>query len=530
MKNKLLLFIFIFSFFLLSGVHAQSPLMNELFSRGTVAELDWIEIYNPTSSSIDITGFKIYDSGGFNGTKPKKEFPAGSVIPANGFLVIITDDTDPSGFGLSSGGEKVWFENASGTVIDTVDLVAIADTAASYGRIPDGSSNWQILTPRTRGTANYTPLINYAFMNEVYSRGTTSDPDWIEIYNTTNVEINITGYKIYDNGGQSGTKPKKEFPSGSVIPANGFLVIVTDDTAASGFGISSGGELVWLEDAGGNLVDSVVIPALQTTESFSRIPDGENWLKTTTITKGASNVYSTASTIVMNEIYSRGTAGDPDWIEIYNSTSSSIDITGYKIYDSGGFNGTKPKKEFPAGSVIPANGFLVIVTDDTLESGFGLSSGGEQVWFEDLSGNVIDYVSFAAMDVTQSYSRFPDGASAWYLTNTITKGTANTITDVENDEIIISDFSLEQNYPNPFNPTTNIRFTLPVHSYVNISVYNLIGQLVNELFNGDLSSGSHVVSFNASNLSSGIYFYSITANSESTGENFRLTKKMTLLK
>src|SRR5690606_39711465 len=134
-----------------------------------------------------------------------------------------------------------------------------------------------------------------------------------------------------------------------------------------------------------------------------------------------------AQSTLMNELFSRGTAAELDWVEIYNPTSSSIDITGFKIYDSGGFNGTKPKKEFPAGSVIPANGFLVIVTDDTTASGFGLSSGGEQVWFEDLSGNVIDYVSFAAMDVTQSYSRFPDGASAWYLTNTITKGTANTI-------------------------------------------------------------------------------------------------------
>lgn len=524
MKNKLLLFIFIFSFFLWSGVYAQSPLMNELFSRGTAAELDWIEIYNPTTSSIDITGFKIYDSGGFNGTKPKKEFPAGSVIPANGFLVIITDDTDPSGFGLSSGGEKVWFENATGTVIDTVDLVAITDTAASYGRMPDGSSNWQILTPRTRGTANYTPLINYAFMNEVYSRGTTSDPDWIEIYNTTNVEINISGYKIYDNGGQSGTKPKKEFPSGSIIPANGFLVIVTDDTAASGFGISSGGELVWLEDAGGNLVDSVVIPALQTTESFSRIPDGENWLKTTTITKGASNFYTTASTIVMNEIYSRGTTGDPDWIEIYNSTSSSVDISGYKIYDSGGFNGTKPKKEFSTGSVIPANGFLVIVTDDTLESGFGLSSGGEQVWFEDLSGNVIDYVSFAAMDVTQSYSRFPDGAADWYLTNTITKGAANTITDVEDDGNIVSDFSLEQNYPNPFNPTTTISFTIPTTNNVSLKVFNILGKEIATLINETRSAGNYSVKFNASNLSSGIYFYQLTT------DKFTATRKFVLMK
>jgi hypothetical protein len=154
-KNYLLLFVLLTAFFMLQSGFAQTPVMNELYSRGTAAELDWIEIYNPTTSSIDITGYKIYDSGAIPpGTKPKKLFPGGSIIPANGFLVIITDDADPSGFGLSSNGEKVWFENASGTLIDSVNLAAVTDTSASFGRLPDGSSNWQILVPRTRGTSN----------------------------------------------------------------------------------------------------------------------------------------------------------------------------------------------------------------------------------------------------------------------------------------------------------------------------------------------------------------------------------------
>ena len=80
------------------------------------------------------------------------------------------------------------------------------------------------------------------------------------------------------------------------------------------------------------------------------------------------------SDIVMNEIYTRGTTADPDWIEIFNSSTSAIDIGGYKIYDSGGQSGTKPKKEIPTGTVVPPNGFWVIVTDDTSSSGFGLSS------------------------------------------------------------------------------------------------------------------------------------------------------------
>ena len=85
-------------------------------------------------------------------------------------------------------------------------------------------------------------------------------------------------------------------------------------------------------------------------------------------------------------------------------------------------------------------------------------------------------------------------------------------------------YTLEQNYPNPFNPTTTIRFNLPVASLVNLSVYNILGEEVAVLVNHQLSSGIHSVIFDASNLSSGIYFYRITA------KNFISVKKMMLLR
>ena len=129
-------------------------LMNEIFSRGTDEDPDWIEVYNTSAASIDISGYKIYDGGGQSGSKPKKEFPSGTIIPANGFVVIVTDDADPSGFGLSSGGEEVWLENATGVVIDDVVFPAMAEVTYSYGRQPDGSANFFIFTEITKGTSN----------------------------------------------------------------------------------------------------------------------------------------------------------------------------------------------------------------------------------------------------------------------------------------------------------------------------------------------------------------------------------------
>ena len=68
---------------------------------------------------------------------------------------------------------------------------------------------------------------------------------------------------------------------------------------------------------------------------------------------------------------------------------------------------------------------------------------------------------------------------------------------------------LEQNYPNPFNSTTSIAFALPVQSRVQLTVLNVLGQTVAELYNGQLDQGSHQITFDASGLGSGMYYYKL---------------------
>lgn len=86
------------------------------------------------------------------------------------------------------------------------------------------------------------------------------------------------------------------------------------------------------------------------------------------------------------------------------------------------------------------------------------------------------------------------------------------------------EFALYQNYPNPFNPVTKINFDMPIAGKVNLSIYNILGERVAELINGEMNRGYHQVNFNASRLSSGVYFYKLTAGKNS------LTKKMVVLK
>ena len=87
-----------------------------------------------------------------------------------------------------------------------------------------------------------------------------------------------------------------------------------------------------------------------------------------------------------------------------------------------------------------------------------------------------------------------------------------------------SSYSLSQNYPNPFNPSTEIQYSIPGSSNVKLIVYNLLGQKVATLVNEQKPAGAYSVKFNASNLSTGIYFYTLRAG------NFMTTKKMILLK
>jgi len=87
-----------------------------------------------------------------------------------------------------------------------------------------------------------------------------------------------------------------------------------------------------------------------------------------------------------------------------------------------------------------------------------------------------------------------------------------------------SDFVLEQNYPNPFNPSTNIRFSLPEANQVTLKVYDMLGQEVVTLVNEFINAGSYEVTFDASNLPTGIYTYSLTAG------DFQSVKKMMLIK
>lgn len=129
----------------------------------------------------------------------------------------------------------------------------------------------------------------------------------------------------------------------------------------------------------------------------------------------------------------------------------------------------------------------------------------------------------SAASYTGAQDGFPLGDLNWYpeLKQLWLDGGA---VNVEETVSVPANFSLDQNYPNPFNPTTTITYSVPQTSSVKLVVYNLIGQEVAVLVDDVVNAGNHKVYFDASALSSGIYFYSLSS------ENAVLTNKLVLLR
>ena len=107
--------------------------------------------------------------------------------------------------------------------------------------------------------------------------------------------------------------------------------------------------------------------------------------------------------------------------------------------------------------------------------------------------------------------------------------TWSNIVSVRNVNSIAQGFVLSQNFPNPFNPNTNINFSIPKNGFVNLTVYNSIGEEVGNLINENLNSGSYDYNFNGSSLNSGVYFYRLTFSAKD-GDVSTETKKLILLK
>ena len=163
-------------------------------------------------------------------------------------------------------------------------------------------------------------------------------------------------------------------------------------------------------------------------------------------------------------------------------------------------------------------------TSETNNFGFYVERSADNVTFESIqfvegSGTTTEERSYSYTDNSVNSGTY------YYRLKFVAYDGSISYSDVLQVEIgLPGTYELAQNYPNPFNPSTTIKFSLKETGFVELRVYSIVGQLVETLVQREMPAGFHSINFDASRLASGIYFYSLKANS------FSDIKKMVFVK
>lgn len=430
---------------------------------GSVA--DWIEVENTSDHEVDLTGYAL-----MRATRPAQAFvfPGGRLGPGE-FAVIIADgatqaqqaDGYHAPFRFPAAGETLTLLDREGASADSVAVPALAKDQV-YCR--DVGGEWQISDYPTPGEVNLAERMDASNapraeeisvvpgaveITEVVSKNATffpdengEYPDYIEVHNTTGAPVSLSGWSLSDDRMKL---QRWQFPD-ITLPADGYLAVHCsgadrrDDPAHlhAPFRLARDGEEVYLTDPSGVTTAKVTVPALSADQAWSLTETG--WSRGVSPTPGQPNTPLGADAagesirvrnsygIYINEICASSAKTD-DWIEIYNGTTETVDLSGFGLSDNAG----RPRKwQFPGGTVIKPGAYLGVFANGTGQStskklctGYRLSAeGGYSVTLCDPNGQIFDRVFVPTQYQELSYGRVMNKAELRYF-NAMTPGKAN---------------------------------------------------------------------------------------------------------
>ena len=418
---------------------------------------DYIELHNGSTEKADISGYGLSDSL-LEGAK--YVFPAGTVLEPDAYVVVWcggeAEDGMHAPFKLSAGEEAVLFD-ASGRPLDTAVLNSVdsgmvlrregdtwiqAKPCPGYPKTEEGMAEYEASLKETEDMGLY--------INELMASNATticdsfgSYSDWIELYNSTDTDMDISGFGISDNLSQP---MKYRFPDGTTIAAKGYLVVFCSGNEGmqngelhAPFGLRSYGEDVVIANRAGRIIDSYSFKNQETDVSMARIPDGAGEFQSNSQpspgypnTGAGYSAFDAANRLPLGGVYISEFGGSTgsvasDWVEIYNSTGSAVNLGGYGISN----NPKNPAKwVFPDISIEPGEYLLLYATGSSdkaqkknLKLNFCISSTGEALFFFDPNGKLIDKLSAGRMRSGQSYGR--DGSDNRFYYAEPTPGAQN---------------------------------------------------------------------------------------------------------
>ena len=418
---------------------------------------DYIELHNGSTEKADISGYGLSDSL-LEGAK--YVFPAGTVLEPGAYVVVWcggeAEDGMHAPFKLSAGEEAVLFD-ASGRPLDTAVLNSVdsgmvlrregevwtqAKPCPGYPKTEEGMAEYEKSLKETEDIGLY--------INEFMASNATticdsfgSYSDWIELYNSTDTDMDISGFGISDNLSQP---MKYRFPDGTTIAAKGYLVVFCSGNEGmqngelhAPFGLRSYGEDVVIANRAGRIIDSYSFKNQETDVSMARIPDGAGEFQSNSQpspgypnTGAGYSAFDAANRLPLGGVYISEFGGSTgsvasDWVELHNSTGSAVSLAGYGLSN----NPKNPAKwVFPDISIEPGEYLLLYATGSAdkaqkknLKLNFCISSTGEALFFFDPNGKLIDKLSAGRMRSGQSYGR--DGSDNRFYYAEPTPGAQN---------------------------------------------------------------------------------------------------------
>ncbi len=470
-----------------------------IVSDGAGNHPDYVEIHNTSAHEQDISGWGLSDR-----EDRLWVFPDRTVLPPDGYILVWCTGEEVENaliadFKLSAG-DVIRLTNAGGEPLFTMEIPSIYtgytlswdDVGKQYTQMlpsplfpntPAGIAAYE--ESRKLGESN-TPLSvgttaqhNGVYISELMARnGTTTAgpnglyPDWIELFNTTNGPVDLSGCGLSDDIRKPYTYT---FPAGTTIGAGEYLLLWCMPEAVEGyislpFNLSgSKGDSLILVDKNGGILDMCEFGAQEKDYSLIRgytatgeLDTAAGFVSSDKPTPGYPNttagynafdkqrnpdvgVHDITFSEVLSDGYrykldSKGVPDDDDqgkWVELYNRSDQSVDLSGYSLSD----NEKKPTKwVFPEGTSIAGKGYLILYMSGSLplegqkEStvtaemkartlNFSVSAQGETLYLYDNNSTLIDRVSVPACTACVSYAKVGD---SWGLCDTPTQGAANT--------------------------------------------------------------------------------------------------------
>lgn len=383
---------------------------------------------------------------------------------------------------------------------------------------PWPSGNWELLTTSNGGTVwNRVPRTNFPpadSVNEEYGAAcameTFGNIVWFGAYSAVAGTPNRI-YKSTDKG--------LNWTVAGYNPASGtsgsHYMAFRD--ANNGINVSLSGSMAQTTDGGTNWTVTNLAPQafrfITNIAGFnSYIAVGSTGLATYTTDGGAN--WTTMTTGVTGHLYSVDAIANAAWA--VGATGTVLKLTAFPV-----------PVELTSFSAIVDQRNVVLDWSTATE----INNRGFEIQRKSVEG---DFVSIAFIDgkgttqQTQSYSyvdrNVEYGRYTYRLKQVDYNGNYSYSDPVEVDARIPAKFALNQNYPNPFNPSTKISYEVARESNVTLKIYDAIGNEVATLINETKPAGTYEITFNASNLSNGVYFYKLQAG------NFTSTKKLILMK